>query len=92
MKAWLWPNGLKHGVAGISVVLLAMLAGGATSARKTPNISAPEGWHWKLSWSDQFNRGAADLKGWHYDLGGGGWGNGESEVYTHPHNYRPPPC
>lgn len=83
MKTWIWQNVLKGGVAGISVVLLAMFAGGAIPAHKTPAVAAPAGWYWKLTWSDQFNRGAADLNGWHYDLGGGGWGNGESEVYTH---------
>ena len=74
---------LKSGIAGISAILLAALCGGAMPVHKTPNVPAPAGLHWKLTWADQFNHGAADLKGWHYDLGGGGWGNRESEVYTH---------
>jgi uncharacterized protein (TIGR03437 family) len=40
---------------------------------------------WKLVWSDEFNQAsgtAPDPAKWNYDLGGGGWGNGESEVYT----------
>lgn len=45
------------------------------------------GWH--LVWSDEFN-GAAntppDPTKWNYDLGGGGWGNGEQEVYTNSVN------
>ncbi|MDA8378359.1 MAG: glycoside hydrolase family 16 protein [Planctomycetia bacterium] len=73
----------KRGVAGIGIVLLALLSGGATLVPKAPDIAAPVGWHWKLTWSDQFHRGAVDLKAWHYDVGGGGWGNGESEIYTH---------
>jgi len=40
---------------------------------------------WKLVWSDEFNAPAGtppDPSKWNYDLGGGGWGNGELEVYT----------
>ena len=40
---------------------------------------------WQLVWSDEFNgaAGMAPDKGkWNFDLGGGGWGNGELEVYT----------
>jgi len=38
-----------------------------------------------LVWSDEFNGAAGSLPDptkWGYDLGGGGWGNGEGEVYT----------
>ena len=44
---------------------------------------------WKLVWSDEFNGPAAtppDATKWNYDLGGGGWGNGEAEVYTNSTN------
>lgn len=40
---------------------------------------------WQLVWSDEFNSPAGtppDPKNWNYDLGGGGWGNGEAETYT----------
>ena len=40
---------------------------------------------WKLVWSDEFNGPAntqPDSGKWNYDLGGGGWGNGELETYT----------
>ena len=40
---------------------------------------------WKLVWSDEFNGPAnalPDSNKWTYDLGGGGWGNQELEVYT----------
>ena len=40
---------------------------------------------WKLVWSDAFNQSAGtppDPANWNYDLGGGGWGNGEAETYT----------
>ena len=42
-----------------------------------------------LVWSDEFNGSAGSLPDatkWTYDLGGGGWGNGEAEVYTNSPN------
>jgi uncharacterized protein (TIGR03437 family) len=44
---------------------------------------------WKLVWSDEFNGPAGappNPANWNYDLGGGGWGNGEAEVYTNSPN------
>lgn len=44
---------------------------------------------WKLVWSDEFNGPAGsspDPTKWNYDLGGGGWGNGELETYTNSQN------
>lgn len=36
-----------------------------------------------LSWSDEFDTdGAPDAASWTYDLGDGGWGNGEVQTYT----------
>jgi beta-glucanase (GH16 family) len=40
---------------------------------------------WHVVWSDEFNGAAGtapDATKWTYDLGGGGWGNQELEVYT----------
>ena len=38
---------------------------------------------WKLAWSDEFEvNGAPDPTNWTYDLGDGGWGNGEAQTYT----------
>ena len=40
---------------------------------------------WRLVWSDEFDGPAGtapDPSKWNYDLGGGGWGNNELEVYT----------
>src|SRR3984893_15586869 len=40
---------------------------------------------WTLAWSDDFDgplNSAPDQSKWSYDLGGGGWGNQELEVYT----------
>jgi len=37
----------------------------------------------KLVWSDEFDTdGAPDSEKWTYDLGAGGWGNGEAQTYT----------
>src|SRR6266478_130434 len=41
--------------------------------------------NWKLVWSDEFNDAAGtppDPAKWNFDLGAGGWGNGEAETYT----------
>jgi uncharacterized protein (TIGR03437 family) len=51
--------------------------------------SAPAQTAWQLVWSDEFNGTAGsppDPKNWNYDLGGGGWGNGEAETYTNSPN------
>src|SRR6266849_1886228 len=45
--------------------------------------------NWKLVWSDEFNDPAGtppDPAKWNFDLGGGGWGNGEAETYTNSSN------
>jgi uncharacterized protein (TIGR03437 family) len=44
---------------------------------------------WQLVWSDEFNGAAGtppDPAKWNYDLGAGGWGNGEIETYTNSPN------
>ena len=42
-----------------------------------------------LLWSDEFEGGSVNPKNWNYDLGGGGWGNGEMQNYTsRPENSR----
>jgi beta-glucanase (GH16 family) len=43
-------------------------------------VSAPEGM--ELVWSDEFDGTEIDPSNWTYDLGGGGWGNGEVQHYT----------
>ena len=59
-------------------VSLLLLAGAITAAAQTTS-------GWQLVWSDEFNGAAGtapDPANWDFDLGGGGWGNGELEVYT----------
>src|SRR5690242_16351570 len=48
-------------------------------------VLAQGGTAWALAWSDEFNRPAGappDPANWNYDVGGGGWGNGEAQIYT----------
>ena len=50
-------------------------------------IVVPEGWN--LVWHDEFDGDSIDPANWTYDLGAGGWGNGEAENYTdRPENTR----
>lgn len=37
---------------------------------------------WALVWNDEFDGDAINRTDWTFDLGGGGWGNGEAQVYT----------
>jgi beta-glucanase (GH16 family) len=44
---------------------------------------------WNLQWSDEFNASsgtAPSSSTWTFDTGGGGWGNGELEVYCAPYS------
>ncbi len=47
-----------------------------------PAINAPFGKLWTTTFNDNFNTGENLNTKWNYETGGGGWGNGESEVYT----------
>jgi len=63
------------------LLLLSLLAGCLPAASTIPSpIPVPDGW--KLAWHDEFDGSAIDTKNWTYDLGGGGWGNGEMQEYT----------
>lgn len=47
----------------------------------TPTALPPlEGWN--LVWQDEFDGTDIDRTNWTYDLGSGGWGNGEMQYYT----------
>ena len=47
--------------------------------RATP-IPTLQGWN--LIWHDEFDDSTIDPANWTYDLGAGGWGNGEAQHYT----------
>ncbi len=64
----------------IGLIIFVTLSGVMAPAQTT---------NWKLVWSDEFNDAAGtppDPRKWNFDLGGGGWGNGEAEVYTNSPN------
>ncbi|MGB2770711.1 MAG: glycoside hydrolase family 16 protein [Anaerolineae bacterium] len=63
----------------LAVILTA--CGGATPIPAPPGMA--------LIWHDEFEGNAIDKANWTYDLGGGGWGNGEAEFYSaRPENAR----
>jgi len=52
-----------------------------------PPVQDPITDYTNLVWSDDFNvDGAPDPTKWNYDIGGGGWGNGEAQYYTNSSN------
>ena len=52
------------------------------STFKTISVFVDNG-QFQLIWSDEFNNnGAPNSSKWSYDIGSGGWGNGESQYYT----------
>ncbi len=42
--------------------------------------------NWNLSWSDEFEGNEVDRTKWNFQVGGGGWGNGEAQYYTNGAN------
>ncbi len=47
----------------------------------------PSSFTYELVWADEFSdNGAPCVANWGYDLGGGGWGNGEVQTYTNNSN------
>lgn len=43
---------------------------------------------WDLTWSDEFDGTEVDRDKWNFQVGGGGWGNGEAQYYTDGPNSR----
>lgn len=87
MKPEIWHLITKLGVVGV-FVLLAGCAGvsAALPARATPIPTLPG---WTLVWHDEFDGREIDRANWTFDLGAGGWGNGEAQYYTdRPENAR----
>jgi beta-glucanase (GH16 family) len=68
------------------IVLLLMLSSVLAACGSAP-IPEPPGW--KLLWHDEFDGDDIDRDNWAFDLGAGGWGNGEAQYYTdRPENAR----
>lgn len=74
-------------VLAAALCLAATLGCGAGQTAQRPPQAAGTPAAWNLVWSDEFNGPAnsvPDASVWKYDLGGGGWGNGELEHYCAP--------
>lgn len=58
----------------------------------TPVPSSTPAWErsgWELFWHDEFDGTELNRQNWTFDIGGGGWGNQESQAYTdRPENVR----
>jgi beta-glucanase (GH16 family) len=86
---WFLPLALL--IVGIGLVTSATAQDDATT-EATPEpeatpIVVPEGW--ELVWHDEFDGDEINEENWTYDIGAGGWGNGESQYYTdRPENAR----
>lgn len=72
------------------IVISSVIWTACSPMQVTPEPTAivqPDGW--QLLWNDEFDGKSIDPANWTYDLGGGGWGNGEMQVYTDaPENAR----
>ncbi|CAI8380387.1 MAG: Beta-glucanase [Flavobacterium sp. SCGC AAA160-P02] len=54
-----------------------------TSIKPVEGVVGPDYEYTNLVWEDDFNTdGQPDATKWTYDLGAGGWGNGEAQTYT----------
>ncbi|HWI56465.1 MAG TPA: glycoside hydrolase family 16 protein [Bacillota bacterium] len=61
-------------------LLVLVLVGSPASAFSPDNWKPGAGW--TLAWADEFTGASVDTNRWAYDLGGGGFGNKELQVYT----------
>jgi beta-glucanase (GH16 family) len=79
LQRWLRRRRLQREIT-IAITMSILLAGGAIRLHAQT---------WNLQWSDEFNGTAGavpNANNWTYDTGGGGWGNGELEVYCSPYS------
>jgi beta-glucanase (GH16 family) len=80
-------RGLRTIVITLSLIAFGVSCSPASFGSKSTTIVAPEGWN--LIWHDEFDGSKIDTANWTYDLGAGGWGNGEAQHYTsRPENAR----
>ena len=63
----------------VALVVIGLCISCAVIPAATPIIPPPG---WELKWHDEFDSEQINAANWTYDLGAGGWGNGEAENYT----------
>jgi beta-glucanase (GH16 family) len=85
LRGWALPaTGAGRGPEEYRLLTRCLIAGVFASLAIIPaaanGAAAPGGW--KLVWHDEFDESDIDPSNWKFDLGGGGWGNGEAECYT----------
>ncbi len=79
-------NGASLGAHALKAV--AKDSGGNSATSSVVNVTVsntPPLVGWQLVWADEFtqaNGTSPDSSKWGYDIGGGGWGNGELQYYT----------
>lgn len=79
----------KYSFLIICLCLTWVVSTGCTAVLGTQATHIPTITGWNLVWHDEFDGKTIDRSNWTYDLGGGGWGNGEAEYYTsRPENAR----
>lgn len=69
-------------VMGIAIDDLAVYGDSGDSSPVTSVPPSNSDGEIQLVWSDEFNGTTIDRSNWRFDIGGWGWGNGESQYYT----------
>lgn len=80
------PSGLVTALAeGVTTVTASATQGGVTRSASVGVTVAAGGYDpgpgWTLTWADEFDGTAVSTSTWTFDVGSGGWGNGESQWY-----------
>lgn len=89
---------VTRGCLLLPVVFFFLAGAKPTYAQGCGGVSAnkPDQVTWTPAWCQEFNGAASspDTTVWSFDLGSGGWGNNEAEVYCGPPGYpnNPPQC
>lgn len=78
------PKRMANRIIALMLLVGFLLAGCVQLTPLLPDQATPipELPGWTLVWQDEFDGRTIDPNNWTFDLGGGGWGNGEAEYYT----------
>ncbi|MGC9468293.1 MAG: glycoside hydrolase family 16 protein [Anaerolineae bacterium] len=68
---------LAHYALLVLALLSSCVAGWPSAATPIPDLPG-----WDLVWHDEFDDTEINDANWTYDIGAGGWGNGEAQYYT----------